>query len=551
MARAADRNSISRISSGSSTRDLADLARAGYEILRKPDPRVDFVVHHTADRPGYLRDTVFGRRDPALDGQADPDERPPVIETMVSAANGVGLVLGTNTGASVPSPSGARRQDSFAATLIANEATRRVFSGSATPNPTFLFESALTYEGIVSVDPAPRSIKFYQSLAVRDLIEEISRMAANVAHAPLLFLQTPAQLPAQSFIGDVRSARITAPRRSSALAVRFGVALHEPSSKLRFDLSDILRRYCSERGFGLWLADSRVGYRSGNWFQICQPTDDLSRRDRRELAASVDSRAVEACLPVTFIGPARIGSTYAIASFLRQFGDVGIISCANAALDDLAFIHLQLAFKGLRRSALHELNSRLAAQSTWSGDPASALTYAHEKLAGSGRGSSGHMLAGDLSKHAGDYQALVGPMLGCAMPDQQRRMTVWVSWQTEGAVDDLSTPLMELFTAFSKVGFGPTASLGGSPETDIPNLEYLICRDVGNGVLRGRGKLSVPEADMLTLVGGNDVESAAAQLCVAIERAWKTSLAGREVRRASELTVAWREWWLGHWASPI
>ena len=99
MARAADRNSISRISSGSSTRDLADLARAGYEILRKPDPRVDFVVHHTADRPGYLRDTVFGRRDPALDGQADPDERPPVIETMVSAANGVGLVLGTNTGA--------------------------------------------------------------------------------------------------------------------------------------------------------------------------------------------------------------------------------------------------------------------------------------------------------------------------------------------------------------------------------------------------------------------------------------------------------------------
>jgi hypothetical protein len=551
MSKAANRNSTRLNSSGSSTRDLADLARAGYEILRKPDPRVDFIVHHTADRPGYLRDTVFGCRGPALGGHTDPDD-PPVIESMASAANGVGLFLGTNASTSVPGPIGQRRQDRLAAVLVADEATRRVFRGSATRNPTFLFESARTYEGIVSVDPAPRSIKFYQSLAVRDLIEEISRVAADVANAPLLFLQTPAQLPAQSFIGDdVRSVRITPPRRSSALAVRFGIALHEPSSKLRFDLSDILRRYCYERGFGLWLADSRIGYRSGNWFQICQPADEPSRRDRRELATSVDSRAVEACLPVTFIGPARIGSTYAIVSFLRQFGDVGIISCANVALDDLAFIHLQLSFRDLRRSALRELNSLLAGQSTWSGDPASALAYAHGKLVGTGGGSPGYVLAGDLPKRAGDYQALVGPVLGCTMPDQQRRMTVWVSWQTEGAVDDLSMPLRELFNAFSQVGFSPAMLQSSGSEANIPNLEYLICRDVGDGILRGRGKLSIPEADMVTLIGGTDVESAAGRLCVAIERAWKASLAGRKARGASELTVAWREWWLGRWTSPI
>lgn len=551
MAKATNRDSISGSNSGSSTRDLADLAKAGYEIIRKPDPRVDFVVHHTADRPGYLRDAVFGRRDRAVDGQAEQDESPPVIETMVSAANGIGLVLGTITGHSEASPR-ARRQDTLAAAMIADESTRRVFRGSAAANPTFLFESARAYEGIVSVDPAPRSIKFYQSLSVRDLIEEIARVAANVAHAPLLFLQAPAQLPAQSFIGDdVRSAKITAPRRSSALAVRFGIALHEPSSALRFDLSDILSRYCGEKGFGLWLADSRIGYRSGNWFQICQPADELSRRDRRELAASVDSRAVETCLPVTFIGPARIGSTYAIVSSLRQFENVGIISCANATLDDLAFIHLQLSLKGLRRSALREVNSRLTGESTWSGDPASALAYVHEKLAGLDTRSSGRVHGGDLSKYAGDYQTLMGPILGCTMPDQQRRATIWVSWQTKGVVEDLSTPLGELYTAFSKVGFGPAASSDGSPETGIPNLEYLICRDVGNGVLRGRGKLSLPEADVLTLFGGNDVESAAARLCVAVERAWKTSLTSREVRAAGELTVAWREWWLGHWASPI
>jgi hypothetical protein len=552
MARRTNDTPARRNSSGSSTRDLADLARAGYEILRKPDTRVDFVVHHTADRPGYLRDTVFGGRELIPDGQVGPDSYPAVVETMVSAANGVGLLLGTNAGVDLPRRVGSLRQDSMAASLIADEATRRVFRGSAIPNPTFLFESAATYEGIVSVDPAPTSIKFYQSLAVRDLIEEISRIAVNVAHAPLLFLQSPAQLPAQSFIGeDVKSAKITAARRSSSLAVRFGIALHEPSAKLRFELSDVLRRYCAARGFGLWLADSRVGYRSGNWFQICPPADDLSRRDRRELAASVDSRAVEACLPVTFIGPARIGSTYAIVSFLNQFSDVGIISCSNTALDDLAFIHLQLSFAGVRRSALRELNSRLADRSVWATDPANALAYVHDSLAGSNKESTGHVLAGELSKHAGDYQTLVGPMLGCTVPDQKRRMTVWVSWQTEGTVEDLATPLRELFTAFSDIGFGPRARNAGSFKTDIPNLEYLICRDIGNSVLRGRGKLSVPEADMLTLVGGNDVESAAAKLCVGIERAWKRSLARRGAHEASELTVAWREWWLGHWSSPI
>jgi hypothetical protein len=541
-----------RNSSGSSTRDLADLARAGYEILRKPDTRVDFVVHHTADRPGYLRDTVFGGRELTPGGQAGPDDYPAVIETLVSAANGIGLVLGTNTGVDMPRRVGSLRQDSMTASLVTDEATRRVFRGSAIPNPTFLFESAATYEGIVSVDPAPRSIKFYQSVAVRDLIEEISRIAVNVAHAPLLFLQSPAQLPAQSFIGeDVRSAKVTAARRSSSLAVRFGIALHEPSAKLRFELSDILRRYCGERGFGLWLADTRVGYRSGNWFQICPPADEPSRRDRRELAASVDSRAVEVCLPITFIGPARIGSTYAIVSFLSQFSDVGIISCSNTALDDLAFIHLQLSFAGVRRSALRDLNSRLADRSVWPADPGSALVYVHDSLAGSNGESAGHVLAGELSEHAGDYQTLVGPMLGCAVPEQKRRMTVWVSWQMEGAVEDLATPLRELFTAFSDVGFGPRPCDAGSFKTDIPNLEYLICRDIGNSVLRGRGKLSVPEADMLTLVGGNDVESAAARLCVGIERAWKRSLARQGSNGASELTVAWREWWLGHWSSPL
>ena len=195
---------------------------------------------------------------------------------------------------------------------------------------------------------------------------------------PLLYLQAPAQLPAQSFIGqDVRSSRVTAARRSSSLALRFAIAMERPSAALRFELTEILTRYCTERGFGLWLADTRVGYRSGNWFQICAQADDLSRRDRRERATSVDSRAVEVCLPITFIGPARRGSTHAIVSFLCQFGDVGIGSCATITLHDLEFIHLQLTLRGIRRSALREINSYLTEHSCWKADPSDALMHIH------------------------------------------------------------------------------------------------------------------------------------------------------------------------------
>ena len=86
----------------------------------------------------------------------------------------MGLVIGTNTNSDLIAANGnipgAR---AAAVTLVSDEPWRRIFRGTALPNPTFLFESAATYEGIVSVEPALGSTKFYQSVAVRDLIREI------------------------------------------------------------------------------------------------------------------------------------------------------------------------------------------------------------------------------------------------------------------------------------------------------------------------------------------------------------------------------------------
>jgi len=221
MNRSAEQPSPSPDTSASSTRGLADLARAGYAIMQQPFTQLEFEVHHLADRPGYLHDNMPIESEAVLPEQ-NVGTASMAVETLVSAANGVGLVIRTNSDANVRN-SHRIRQDDSAASLIIDEPTRRVFSGSALPNPIFRLESALPYEGIISVEPSPRGIKFYHSIAVRDLVREISRIAAQVARTPLLYIQSPAQLPAQSYIGqDVRDSRVTGVRRSSSLAVRFG-----------------------------------------------------------------------------------------------------------------------------------------------------------------------------------------------------------------------------------------------------------------------------------------------------------------------------------------
>jgi hypothetical protein len=537
-----------------STRDLADLARSGYEILRKPYNQVEFEVHHTVDHPGYLRDNMIVGRELSHNSTGRAEVKSVFREALVSAANEVGAIIGTSAGTETINPLSSRAGRGATADLtVKDEKDRRIFRGTALPNPTFLFESAATYEGIISVDPAPRRIRFGQSIALRDLIREIARIAADVAGAPLLFLQAPAHLPTHSYMGeDVKSRTVAAARHSSSLGVRFSIALEQPSAALRSRLTDILRRYCAERGFGLWLADSRIGYRVGNWFQICIHDKKDQSRYSTDQARAADSSTVEACVPVTLIGPARIGAAHAIMSFLGQYGDIGILSAAMTTLDDVALIHLQISARGVRRAEIEEFNSRLDENGPMLSKPVDGLKLLHDTLIPLGGDSADYVRAGHLSERAGDYQSLVGPMLPCTVVDRRKRIAVWFSWQMEGIGRDLATPLSHLFSSFSEIGLGlDDDAEKNSGLTNAPNLEYLICRDIGNSVLRGRGKLAIPEADVLAMFGGEGIESAAVAMCMRLEDTWRASIRRDDVSGASELTVAWREWWLHHWAAPI
>ena len=149
------------------------------------------------------------------------------------------------------------------------------------------------------------------------------------------------------------------PARSASIAIRFRIALDRPRADVRLQIADRLARHCEERGLGFWLGDTRPGYRTGNWFLVHPHNRKVARATyRRDADQRRAGNAADGCLPVTFVGPARPGTTHAILSFLGQYPQIGVLACSMTPLDELAFLHLQLAVSGASRARLAAVNAR-------------------------------------------------------------------------------------------------------------------------------------------------------------------------------------------------
>lgn len=521
-----------------SIRELADLARAGFSTVRQPSMQVNFEVHHVRDRRGYLQELLA--------------EGPALREILSSAANGLGVVVATRVGTLDPEMRG-RLQGSSAPVALKvedNEEKDRVFRGTAWPNPSFIYEAAKTFEGIVSVDVEPMVPQYRNGPAIRALLHEISDLAANVGKAPILLLQCPAQLPPHRFVAptDINSRDFDWPRASS-LAARFAIALHDDSAALRLQLADRLALYCEERGFGLWLADRRAGYRTGNWFGIVKHDNNLARRLIRRAAGSGPSGAVACSLPITFVGPARVGSTNALLRFLSRYPQLGILGCSITSLDDLAFIHMQFAVNHAHASRLDAINKsidlRIRAGASPvqrhldASPPAEVLTRLLPVLLHEKEIAVSDDVKAQLFDRAGNYQTLVGPAMPIVTEKDEKRRPVWISWQTAAGTSGLAASLTALFRAFSSEAQGPARE----PELPAvgPNVEYLICRDMGNSVVRAKGKVSVPE-DMVPSTVTTALESAPERLCNSLRAAWRAELEGTDLEGVTDLGVSWREY---------
>lgn len=528
-----------------SARALADLARAGYSTLRQPSRLVDFQVRHSRDRPGILFD---------LAAQPSADH---LVETVSTSAFGIGVVIGTNVGASGLGPALDRP-----IMVQSSSPDEVVFVGRARPNITFLYESHHVLEGIAVIEDEPRRLGLRHGMAVRDLVECLADVAANFADAPLLSVQCPVQVPSNTYSTSAQGGtfdqdlepldRQSKPPRAALLAVRFAIATDDPSVAAAFRLTSRITKYCNEKGLGLWIADTRPGNRTGNWFSIRAHERKLARDSYPNWTDAHHNNAFEGCIPVTFVGPARTGSTHAILAFLKEIHGVSVVACSIASLDDLALIHLQLAIHGSSRNRRVELNDALRAMRSTPGSLIDRIQALMPFIAVDGAILPSANAGSRLLAKAGDYQAMIGDAYPALHDHNSKRVALWLSWQMHRSSRGLELPLATLSEALAMLGFVRPEGVDPALAVEYPNFDYMICRDVGGSFLRGKAKLSIPEAAVDRAFRAQGPDLPITQFAMQLEQAWKvTANASSGSGTMSDVTVSWHEYWLGHWSTPF
>lgn len=401
--------------------------------------------------------------------------------------------------------------------------------------------SMQTFEGVISIEDEPKRMLLRHGLVIADTAAYIAETALHAGDAALLSMQCPAQLPPTNSFWDGGGVdgRVVEPARSSSLAIRFAMALERPSADLRLQVADRLARHCEDRGLGLWLADTRPGYRSGNWFLVL-PHDRATARDaayRRSDGQRRAGNAADGCLPLTMVGPARQGSVHAILSFLGQFPTIGVLACSMSVLGELAFLHLQLGVPSASRARLAAVNAGIRDRKGDRGPVEQLGQVLTGLLEDPSADRCTPEVAERLLDRAGDYQTVMGPALPVIADARVRRVPIWLSWRMRRSESGLRTPLLALHRALGQLGLL-------APEGGGPNIEYLVCRQLSGAMLGGKGKLAIPSSLLNRRAGNN--RRGTADLAVDLELAWKSELrtCGEE-HRFTGVSASTREFLLG------
>lgn len=515
---------------------LSDVARAGAEIAGSSGPVMTFTVDHVQDRPGYLSEVISGSF-----------ETPP-RQTLSSSANGVGLVILTSkdqVGASSDSP------DAPPVRVTSDPegvSSGKRFVGKARPNPSFLYEGSEPFEGVIVIEDEPRAATYGQGIVFRELATFLSSLSSEGASSPILSLHGPSQAPPHTTArADIRG-REDEWSRSSTFAIRFSIAVRSSTADKRIYLADAIGRWCAARGFGFWASDSRGGYRQGLWFGVNTHERLKARAAQPTAADRGGDRQAYCVVPVTIVGPARIGSTSAILSYLTRFPQLGLVATSVTALDDLAFIHLQIAVNHSSRRKLPAKNrelSNLLVNLTANGSQSLSPRHffsSYGQLASDGAGvldESSDRVA-SIEERCGDYQVLAGPVLE-VVQEKVRRLPVWAGWRIRDE-EHFSEVMLAMNSVWREVGFDPAEDRGS-------NIEYAISRVTRDSSLRGKAKFSIAESSVPRWAGPGSDAAKASALCVELERRWRSKL--RDSAISADVSVGDREFRVGRWSSWV
>ncbi|TDV35419.1 hypothetical protein [Actinophytocola oryzae] len=449
-------------------------------------------------------------------------------ETLAFHVAGVGFQVHTWTPVT---PS--KQQDGVTTSRIAvrreetNGHARGLFAGSVVINPDFLYDTEHSVEILVTLDHDPWRPTYADSLMITLAYQGMTEAATAGGGAPVLFLQSPVapfRDPGRQFRVDGSG---EAPRVANGMALRMLVGLEHDNHGTRIAVMSALALLATENGFGLQVADRRFGRVRGEWWSVLPP--DRGRYEERKAALFGWAPAIRpsAVQLLTFVGPARLGSSAAIASDLMS-RNVGILAVSESSMQEIAFINMVVPLAPARIGRAR-LSSATVGIADGLGQTASECGLTRRQAV---RGKS------RISDSAAtDYRVLrTGPM---RPPMKESLATVdhplWLSW---------SVPLSDALRRLDVAELVAEQLLAATDRVALARIDYYRARTHPNGYVTGRAKIAVSLVDG---VKEAQIPGLLSELCPWAQRESIARLQTDDLpASAIRLRLAWRERWLGH-----
>jgi hypothetical protein len=312
------------------------------------------------------------------------------------------------------------------------------------------------------------------------------------------------------------------------MALRMLVGLGNSDTGNRITLVRRITDVATEYGLGLQIADRRFGRVRGEWWEVLKPNRDKYERMKSVLFARAPRGVPKSVRLLTFVGPARIGSSAAVTDdFVAR--NIGILAVSETSLQEIAFINLVVPILPNR---LTGGNTSSVCQSIGDGFGPVA------DECGLGPSRSDQRAGQDPGSPATDYQMLsTGPVMsGIEESPGGGEHPLWLSWTvpagpktTEPAPDVADLVLAQLRRATGLVRDG--------------RIDYYRARVLPDDRVRGRAKITVSLAEG---TGKRRIPMVLSELCPWAQRHVVASLVGYDVPfRLIRIRLAWRERWLG------
>jgi hypothetical protein len=316
---------------------------------------------------------------------------------------------------------------------------------------------------------------------------------------------------------------------ANGMALRVLVGLDDRNPQKRLALLRRITGIAKEAGLGLQVADRRFGRVRGEWWSVLAPDPQRYADRKAELFGWAPPGTPDAVQLVTFVGPARVGTSAAIAADLVA-RNIGVLAMSAATLQEIAFINLMLPIAPARLSRTPSSGTCLPIVEGL-GQVASDCGLTRRQGVRERRSRI-------ADTAATDYQVLsTGPVRpGIARSADEAEHPLWLSWTIPLEYDAAKRPpdvaqlvLAQLREAADRVSGG--------------RIDYYRVRVQPDGRVRGRAKITVALVDG---VPRTRVPALLSELCPWAQREVIATLVRDHVPlRSIRLRLAWRERWLG------